>query len=120
MAFAFEKLVVYQRAVDFADSVATLTATYPRGCGYLAEQLNRAAVSVAANLAEGNGRSTRSDRRRFFLIARGSIQECVPLLELSARRSLIDPQRHAVMKNELEEIARMLAGLIRGLSNQNA
>ena len=86
MAFLFEKLKVYQKAVDFADQAASLTEGFPRGYGYLADQLNRAALSIAANLAEGNGRFTKADRRNFFVIARGSAQECVPLLELANRR----------------------------------
>jgi four helix bundle protein len=113
LPFAFEKLHVYQRAVDFADAAATLSETFPRGYGYLADQLNRASLSIAANIAEGNGRFTARDRRHFFIIARGSIQECVPLLELAARRELLLAARHEELKADLEEIARMLSGLIR-------
>jgi len=89
MAFAFEKLHVYQKSVDFADQVASLTENFPRAYGFLAGQLNRASLSIAANLAEGNGRFTKADRKHFFAIARGSVQECVPLLELGRRRKLI-------------------------------
>ncbi len=87
MAFAFEKLHVYQKAVSFADAVCTLTKGFPRGYFFLADQLNRAALSIAANIAEGNGRFTKPDRHNFFGIARGSVQECAPLLELACRRS---------------------------------
>lgn len=83
MAFMFEKLEVYQKAVDFADEIAGITENFPRGYGFLVDQLNRAALSIATNLAEGNGRFTKPDRRNFFTIARGSAQECVPLLELA-------------------------------------
>jgi four helix bundle protein len=79
MSFAFEKLQVYQKAVTFADVVCTLTKCFPRGYFFLADQINRAALSIAANIAEGNGRFTKADRRNFFCIARGSVQECVPL-----------------------------------------
>ena len=118
MAFAFEKLIVYQKAVDFADKVADASEQFPRGYGYLADQLNRASLSIAANIAEGNGRFTKPDRRNFFGIARGSAQECVPLLELAARRSLITRDRHAILKANLEEVARMLSGLINGLEKR--
>ncbi len=79
MAFMFEKLEVYQKAVDFADETAALTEGFPRGYGFLVDQLNRAALSIATNLAEGNGRFTKPDRRHYFTVARGSTQECVPL-----------------------------------------
>jgi four helix bundle protein len=90
MPFMFEKLEVYQKAVDFADEVAALTEDFPRGYGFLVDQLNRAALSIATNLAEGNGRFTKPDRRNFFTIARGSAQECVPLLEIARRRGLVN------------------------------
>ena len=82
----FENLTVYQKAVDFADEIAALTERFPRGYGFLVDQLNRAALSIATNLAEGNGRFTKPDGRNFFTIARGSAQECVPLLEIARRR----------------------------------
>ncbi len=115
MAFAFEKLHVYQKSVDFADRVLGATERFPRGYGFLADQLNRASVSIAANLAEGNGRFTKADRRNFFIIARGSAQECVPLLELAKRRGLIKDEQHADRRCQLVEIAKMISGLINGI-----
>ena len=118
MAFMFEKLDVYQKAVDFTDRACALTEGFPRGYRFLADQLNRAALSIAANLAEGNGRFTKADRRNFFTIARGSVQECVPLLELARRRKLLDEARHVSMRQDLETIAKMLSGLINGLEKR--
>jgi len=85
MTFAFERLLVYQKSVDFADQICTTTEQSQRGYGFLADQLNRASLSIAANIAEGNGRFSKSDRRNLFRIAHGSVQECVPLLELAVR-----------------------------------
>jgi len=82
--------------------------------------LNRAALSIAANIAEGNGRFTKPDRRNFFGIARGSVQECVPLLELAARQKLVKREQHEQLKADLEEVARMLSGLIKGLENRKS
>ncbi len=118
MAFSFEKLIVYQKAIDFADDVCYGTEKFPRGYSFLVNQLNRAALSIAANIAEGNGRFTKPDRRNFFGVARGSVQECVPLLELALRRGLLSTADHETMKSRLEEIARMLSGLIKGLENR--
>ncbi|WP_235935284.1 four helix bundle protein [Candidatus Laterigemmans baculatus] len=80
MAFQFEKLLVYQKAVDFAEQICASTEQFSRGYGFLVDQLNRASLSISANIAEGNGRFTKADRKNFFIIARGSVQECVPLL----------------------------------------
>lgn len=76
MSFQFEKLLVYQKALDFADAVCTATEQFSRGYGFLIDQLNRAALSISANIAEGKGRFTKADRKNFFIIARGSAQQC--------------------------------------------
>ena len=118
MAFMFENLDVYQKAVDFADEVATLTESFPRGYYFLVDQLNRAALSISTNLAEGNGRFTKPDRKHFFIIARGSVQECVPLLEIAKRRGFVQEQNAAELKAQLETIAKMISGLINGLDRR--
>jgi four helix bundle protein len=115
----FENLVVYQKALDLAEGIVTLTEDFPRGYYFLAYQLNRASVSIAANLAERNGRFTTSDRRNFFIIARGSTQECVPLLELARRKKLIDEPMHQELRDLLEVIAKMISGLISGIDNRS-
>jgi four helix bundle protein len=120
MAFMFENLQVYQKAVDFADGIASRTETFPRGYYFLVDQLNRAALSVATNLAEGNGRFTKPDRKNFFTIARGSVQECVPLIEIAKRRGFIADVDHASLKSKLEEMAKMISGLINGLDKRKA
>ncbi len=118
MAFMFEKLEVYQKAVDFADEIAGITQSFPRGYGFLVDQLNRAALSIATNLAEGNGRFTKPDRRNFFTIARGSAQECVPLLEIACRRGIVQEPAALALRERLEVIAKMISGLIKGLDNR--
>lgn len=119
MAFMFEKLDVYQKAVDLADEIAGFTEGFPRGYRFLVDQLNRAALSIATNLAEGNGRFTKPDRRNFFTIARGSAQECVPLLEIARRRGLVQEPVALALREQLEVIARMLSGLINGLDKRD-
>lgn len=118
MAFMFENLAVYQKAVDFTEQILTLTESFPRGFYFLADQLNRASLSIATNLAEGNGRFTKSDRRNFFIIARGSAQECVPLLELARRKALLQEQFHRDLRDQIEIIAKMISGLINGMEKR--
>jgi len=120
MSFAFEKLVVYQKSVDCADSICATTEEFLRGYGLLVDQLNRAALSISSNITEGNGRFTIPDRKHFFGIARGSVQECVPQLEIARRRGLINETKHTELKSQLEEISRMLSGLIKGLEGRGA
>ena len=118
MAFMFENLEVYQKAIDFAEEITNLTEKFPRGYYFLTDQLNRAALSIATNLAEGNGRLTKADRKNFFIISRGSVQECIPLLELARRKKLISKQAVAELRNNLEIIAKMISSLIKGIDNR--
>jgi four helix bundle protein len=118
MAFMFENLQVYQKAVDFSDRIASQTEKFPRGYYFLVDQLNRAALSIATDLAEGDGRFTKPDRKNFFTIARGSVQECVPLIEVARRRRFIADADHSTLKSHLEEMAKMISGLINGLNQR--
>jgi four helix bundle protein len=116
MPFTFEKLIVYQKSVALAEEIFVATRRFPRDYLFLADQLNRAALSVAANIAEGNGRFSAADRRKFFGIARGSLLECLPLLEIATHREALSSSSHARLRSRLEEISRMLAGLIKSLA----
>ncbi|MDH4202384.1 MAG: four helix bundle protein [Phycisphaerae bacterium] len=119
MTFMFENLDVYQKAVNLAETIITLTEDFPKGYYFLSDQLNRAALSVSTNLAEGNGRFTKNDRKYFFIIARGSVQECIPLVEIVKRKKLIHETRYVELRNQLEIIAKMLSDLINGLDKRN-
>jgi len=119
VTFVVEHLKIYQKSVDFADRILVATEVFPRGYGFLADQLNRASVSISANLAEGNGRFTKPDRKHFFVIARGSIQECIPLLELAARRSLMKTDEQRRLYDNRDELAKMISGLIHGLERRS-
>jgi four helix bundle protein len=120
MPFMFENLEVYQKSVDLAERVMNLTDEFPKGYYFLTDQLNRASLSIATNIAEGNGRFTKKDRRNFFIIARGSVQECVPLLEIAKRKQLISDVTLSEMFNQLEVISKMISGLIKGLERRKA
>ena len=118
MPFMLENLEVYQKSVDLAEKVINLTEEFPKGYYFLTDQLNRASLSIATNIAEGNGRFTKGDRRNFFIIARGSVQECVPLLEIAKRKQFISDGKLSDLLNQLETISKMLSGLINGLEKR--
>jgi four helix bundle protein len=121
MSFMFEKLEVYQRAVNFAERVAVLTKNFPaHGHYHLVDQLRRASLSISLNIAEGNGRWHIKDRKNFWWIARGSVFECVPLLELCKREELISEDMWAELKVELEVLSKMLTALIKGTEKRGA
>jgi len=118
MPFMFENLGVYQKAVDLAEKIMNLTDEFPRGYRFLTDQLNRASLSISTNIAEGNGRFTKRDRRNFFVIARGSLHECIPLLEIARRKQLISGVEISDLSKELEIVSKMLSGLINGLERR--
>lgn len=106
--FPFEKLRVWQEARVWIGSVYRLTSRFPAGEAFnLTSQINRASVSVAANLAEGSARVSLKDQAHFSQIAYASLMETACLTILSADRGLITPDQLA---GQRETIA--------GLSNQ--
>ncbi len=113
MAFLIENLHVYQRAIDFTEAIDQITKRFPHRQSYISDQLNRAALSIAANLAEGNGRYHKADRANFFRIGRGSTFECVALIEVCKRTGIISIQEHALLYAQLEEISKMISGLLK-------
>jgi len=116
MSFLFENLDVYQRAVEFAGKIHRLCYRLPRGSYAMADQLRRASMSISLNIAEGSGRFHKNDKKQFYIISRGSVYECVPLLTLLTEADLLDTSRHDELKEELVIISKMLAKLISRLS----
>ena len=115
--FLHESLVVYQRSLQVHAALDGLWGLEHKR-GRYARRVDELSTSLTINIAEGNGRFTKADRRNFFGIARGSVQECVPLLELAVRQKLLEVEGHERLKAALEEIARMLSGLINGLDKR--
>lgn len=107
MPFHHEKLIVYQRSLEFAawsqvliDSLTKKTATR--------DHLERAGDSIALNIAEGNGKFSLKDRARFFQIAHGSALESAACLDLFVARGCCEEDAIANGKLILEEIVKML------------
>jgi len=102
----------YALAATFADRVHEETTGWPKfELWSVGIQLVRAADSIGANIAEGVGRSSPADQRRFFLIARGSLYETEHWLERAQARDLL--RRGQELQSATEEIGRVLSGLIR-------
>ena len=88
--FNFEKLDVWQEAIQFADLVYELTGDFPGEERFgLTNQMRRAAVSISSNLAEGSSRVSRTDFSRFVEIATGSLFEVVSQTTIALRRRMI-------------------------------
>ena len=116
MAFDFEKLDVYRKALAFANHVYQITKAFPKEEQFgIVSQLRRAALSIAQNLAEGCGRRSKNDRRHFFDMARSSIYEYVPLLQLSKEQRFLQDGSYEKLYEDSTELSRMISGLINAL-----
>jgi len=110
--FGFEKLDVWQKALELADVVYELTRGFPELERYgLVNQMRRAAVSVASNIAEGSSRASKKDFARFIEIAYGSIMELVAQLHIAQRQKFIGTKAAGDLYRDADKIARMLSGL---------
>lgn len=117
--FRFEKLEVWQKAVDYADLIYRLSRDFPAEERFgLSSQLRRAAVSVSSNIAEGTSRSSDTDLARFLEIAYGSLLESVSELEIAKRQRFLSSNRFAGAYKSAEDLAKMLSGLRRTLKKR--
>ena len=114
MAFAFEELKVYQRALDFAVSVIDVVDQLdtPRRHYRLIEQLESSCTSIALNISEGKGRYSKKEFRRFLYIARGSLYETVTMLQIFRKKNWLKVRSYEELYLEAKEISKMLSGLI--------
>ncbi len=112
VAFRFEGLDVWKRAVELAGQVYELTKKLPRTEQFgLIDQIRRAAVSVSANIAEGSARDTEKDFAHFLNISRGSLFELVSHFEVAVRLGYLAKSDVTEIKSEATEIVKMLSGL---------
>jgi len=117
--FNFEKLDVWQDAIQFAGLVYGLTGDFPGEERFgLTNQMRRAAVSVSSNIAEGSSRVSRTDFSRFVEIATGSVFEVVSQTTIALRRKMITQKNYDKVYAAAEKQSKMLSGLRRSLSDK--
>ncbi len=118
--FNFEKLAVWNAAIEFADDVYTLTRAFPAEERFgLTNQMRRAAVSISSNIAEGSSRSSRPDFARFIEIATGSLFEVVSQATIGKRQAFLSEADYHRLYAACETQSKMLSGLRRSLLDAN-
>lgn len=110
--FDFEQLTVYQRSIGLNKKIFNFLKANPNIDFYLQNQLKRASTSIVLNIAEGVGRFTIADRRRFYVISRGSAFETVAIFQIIHHQYKLDSHSLSLFQSDLEEISKMLFGLI--------
>jgi len=114
--FPFEKLDVYQMALELADYVLGLLEAIPLNKHFrLVSQMEAAVVSVAQNIAEGKGRQYKKEFIQYLSIAQGSLYETITLNEVFRRRKLFTAEESTEIRLKGEGIDRKLNGLMNSL-----
>ena len=120
MTQSFKDIVAWQKAHAFVIQVYQACALFPAHERYgLCSQFERAAVSIAANIAEGYRKDGIADKLRFLNISQGSLEECRYYILLSYDLSYIDSDRYNNMNQSIEEVSRLLNAYYRGIKERN-
>src|SRR5258706_11828903 len=109
---SFQRLDVYQRAIEFLALTGDIVDALPKGHATRADQLVHAAESVVRNIAEGAGRWSAADSAKHYKIARGEAMECAASLDVMRLRKVLAPQRYDHGIRLLESVVGMLTKMI--------
>ena len=109
---SFQRLDVYQRAIEFLAFASELIETLPRGNAERADQLVRSAESVVRNIAEGAGRWSRADASKHYKIARGEAMESAASLDVLRIRKLLDDDNYRRGMELLERVVAMITKMV--------
>lgn len=114
--FEFQNLEIYKKAVSFHLNCKKILGKTKLE-KYVNDQLGRASYSVVLNLAEGCAKSSKADRRNYFTTARGSVFECVAILDIMHQGGDLDSETYKSNLMLADELSRMLYKMITNLSN---
>ncbi len=117
--FEFQNLAVYKKAKLLNGDLSRLLNNITPG-RIISDQLSRASLSIVLNIAEGSGKFAKRDRRNFFVIARGSIFECVAILDILKDRKHIEETEFEEYLTTCDELSRILFAMIRNLEEKSA
>ncbi len=116
--FDFEKLSVYSKAKEFNRQIQRDILSIDSLEKNIKDQLRRASLSIVLNIAESTSRFSDADKRNFYVIARGSLIECIAILDLLKDDLIISKELYLELYNKGEELSKILYVLIRGLEKK--
>lgn len=113
-------LLVWKKSIDLVEQIYTFTKQFPKEELYgITNQMRRCAVSIPANIAEGSGRKNKAEFIQFLHIALGSASELETHLIISQRLGFLSSNSYDEIMNVLNEIIKMICGLINSLNSLN-
>ena len=120
MTRSFEDIMAWQKAHSFVLAVYKETKDFPEDERFgLTSQFRRAAVSIAANIAEGYKKLSKADKLRFFNISQGSLEECRYYCILSRDLGYINEQTFMFLSEKNSDASYMLNSYIKGILNNS-
>ena len=116
----YENLLVWQKAMNLVEQVYFKTRMFPKEELYgITSQLRRAVLSIPLNIAEGQGRGSKKEFRRFLFISRGSAYETSTIFQVCLGLKYISQKEYQEFYCEVNQIIKMLGGLIRKKSQSD-
>jgi len=118
MSYSYRQLIAWQKAKELAVEIYSVSGRFPSSEQYgLTNQLRRAAVSVASNIAEGQGRLNTGEFRQFLGHARGSVLELQTQLAIAVDLHYLPVQSYRAVERLSGEVLRLINGLLSALRN---
>jgi len=109
----YRDLLIWQKSMDLVTEVYSTTSTFPDSEKFgLTSQLRRSSVSIPANIAEGFGRNSPGDFKRFLNISMGSLFELQTEFEISKNLGLISDEKFSRLYDSSREVERMMSSFI--------
>lgn len=113
---SYKDLIAWQKGIELVTLIYQATREFPAEERFgIVSQLNRASVSVPANIAEGWGRQTSGNFAQFLRTARGSLMEVETLLIISKNLEFLSADRYQQLSGKAEETGRVLHGLLKSI-----
>jgi len=114
--FDFERLKVYEMGLDFIQKIFKITKDLPRDYQFsVGDQLRRAALSIANNIAEGSGKLSKKEKAQFYRTSLNSARECIPMLTILDKEEIISEADYSSLREGCIYICNMLGKLILAL-----
>lgn len=118
MGFRFEKLEVWQQSRGFINLIYKATSSFPKSELFaLTDQLRRAAVSIALNIAEGSDRKSDKEFTRFLRMSVGSLEEVVTALYVALDQNYISKENFDILYSEANNLFARLNALVNSIKN---
>ncbi|MBM3254168.1 MAG: four helix bundle protein [Candidatus Omnitrophica bacterium] len=115
--FDFEKLTVYQKTLEFIHKIFEIYKKLHREFKYtVGDNLVRASVSIANNLAEGSGKKFKREKMRYYSTSLDSARECISVFNVLLKEKLIEEDIYTQIRINAKEITSMLCGLINSIN----